>query len=181
VAGSGGGSPEDPAGSPGEGENDVFIGTYEHSLDSKGRVSLPARFRETLLGQGDPRLVLTTNVDASGRCLVAYTYAEWLAFQEKIADLPQFDENVIRLKRLHIAGACECTPDRQGRINIPPMLREYGGFGEAKTDDGKQRQIIFAGLGSTIEVWDRQRWDEERERAKDALPEINQALARLGL
>lgn len=181
MGGSWGESPEDLSVLVEESKTNVFIGTYEHSLDSKGRVSLPARFRETLLGQGDPRLVLTTNVDAGGRCLVAYTYPEWLAFQEKIADLPQFDANVIRLKRLHIAGACECTPDRQGRINIPPMLREYGGFGEPKTEDGKPRQVIFAGLGNTIEVWDRQRWDEERERAKDALPEINEALARLGL
>ena len=148
-------------------------------MDSKGRVSLPARFRETLLGQGDPRLVLTTNVDAGGRCLVAYTYGEWLAFQEKIADLPQFDENVIRLKRLHIAGACECSPDRQGRILIPPMLRSYAGLDGEGGDD--KRQVIFAGLGSTIEVWDRQRWDNERELAKEALPEINEALARLGL
>lgn len=151
----------------------MFIGTYEHSLDAKGRISLPVRFRETLQGQGDPRLVITTNVDASGRCLVAYTYAEWLAFQEKIADLPQFDEAVIRLKRLHIAGACECTPDRQGRILLPPMLREYAGLGEGA--------VVFAGLGSNIEIWDRQRWDDEREQAKQSLPAISDALARLGL
>lgn len=151
----------------------MFIGTYEHSLDAKGRISLPVRFRETLQGQGDPRLVITTNVDASGRCLVAYTYAEWLAFQEKIADLPQFDEAVIRLKRLHIAGACECTPDRQGRILLPPMLREYAGLGEGA--------VVFAGLGSNIEIWDRQRWDDERELAKQSLPAISDALARLGL
>ncbi|MCK5796886.1 MAG: division/cell wall cluster transcriptional repressor MraZ [Deltaproteobacteria bacterium] len=156
-------------------------------MDPKGRVSLPSRFRETLLGQGDPRLVLTTNVDAAGRCLVAYTYPEWLAFQEKIADLPQFDENVIRLKRLHIAGASEATPDRQGRILIPPMLRAYAGLSDDKAENpegeskARPRQVVFAGLGTTIEIWDRQRWDQERELAKEALPQINEALARLGL
>lgn len=150
----------------------MFIGTYEHSLDSKGRVSLPARFRETLNGQGDPRLVITTNIDASGSCLVAYTYSEWIAFQDKIQDLPQFDEAVIRLKRLHIAGACECLPDRQGRILIPPMLRDYAGLENA---------VVFAGLGTTIEIWDRKRWDTEREQAKADLPAINDTLARLGL
>jgi len=165
----------------------MFLGTYEHSMDAKGRISLPSRFRETLLGQGDPRLVLTTNVDAAGRCLVAYTYPESIAFHEKIADLPQFDENVIRLKRLHIAGAAETTPDRQGRILIPPMLRAYAGLSDDKAQNhGEEskagpRQVVFAGLGTTIEIWDRHRWDQERELAKEALPQINEALARLGL
>lgn len=151
----------------------VFIGTYEHNLDAKGRVSLPIRFRELLSTQGDQRLVLTTNVDAAGRCLVAYPLQEWMAFQEKIAALPQFEEAVIRLKRLHIAGACECSTDRQGRILIPPMLREYAGLAGGG--------VVFAGVGTSIEIWDRDRWEEERERAKQSLGEIGDALARLGL
>lgn len=150
----------------------MFLGTYEHTLDDKGRVSLPVRFRELLGANGDSRLILTTNVDPGARCLVAYPVQEWLAFQERIAGLPQFDEHVIRLKRLHIAGAAECTTDRQGRILIPPLLRDYAALSGA---------VIFAGLGSCIELWDRNLWHEERERAKAALPQINDALARLGL
>lgn len=150
----------------------MFIGTYEHTLDDKGRVNLPMRFRELLAANGDARLILTTNVDPGGRCLVAYPIQEWMAFQERIAGLPQFDENVIRLKRLHIAGATECSPDRQGRILIPPLLRDYAALSGS---------VIFAGLGSCIELWDRSRWHEERDRAKNALPQINDALARLGL
>ena len=150
----------------------MFLGTFEHSLDEKGRVSLPARFREVLSTQGDQRLILTTNVDPFGRCLVAYPIAEWQAFQERINDLPQFDENVIRLKRLHIAGATECGTDRQGRILVPPMLRDYANLKDT---------VLFAGLGSNIEVWDRKLWQDERQRAKEALPQINDALARLGL
>lgn len=141
-------------------------------MDDKGRVALPARFRETLAAGGDPRLVMTTNVDPAGQCLVAYPMKEWLAFQERIAALPQFDEAVIRLKRLHIAGACECSPDRQGRILIPQVLREYAKLTE---------QVLFAGLGPSIEVWDRASWEEERKRAKESLPQINEAIARLGL
>jgi MraZ protein len=141
-------------------------------MDEKGRVSLPARFRETLAGLGDSRLILTTNVDPAGQCLVAYTLQEWQAFQERISALPQFDEAVIRLKRLHIAGATECATDRQGRILIPPVLREYAGL---------KGQVLFAGLGTNIEIWDRTRWEEERTRAKESLSEINGALARLGL
>jgi MraZ protein len=150
----------------------VFLGTYEHLLDDKGRVSLPIRFREALSSNGDSRLVLTTNVDPGGPCLVAYPIQEWQAFQERIAALPQFDEAVIRLKRLHVAGACECTPDRQGRILIPPVLREYAGL---------KGQIIFAGLGANLEIWERSRWEEERRRAKESLGAINEAIARLGL
>ena len=150
----------------------MFIGTYEHTLDDKGRVSLPARFREVLSANGDSRLILTTNVDAGARCLVAYPVSEWQAFQQRIAELPQFDEHVIRLKRLHVAGAAECATDRQGRILVPPMLRDYGNM---------KGSVIFAGLGNCIEVWDRDLWHEERERAKQALPAINDALARLGL
>jgi MraZ protein len=150
----------------------LFLGSYEHALDGKGRVSLPARFREVLSTQGDSRLVLTTNVDPGTQCLVAYPIQEWQAFQERISGLPQFDEAVIRLKRLHVAGATECSPDRQGRILIPPMLREYAGLGS---------HVLFAGLGSNIELWDRGSWESERARAKDSLVEINEALARLGL
>jgi len=150
----------------------LLLGTYEHQLDDKGRVSLPARFREVLSTGGDTRLVLTTNVDPAGSCLVAYPIQEWQAFQERISALPQFDEAVIRLKRLHVAGASECVPDRQGRILIPPVLREYAGL---------KAQVVFAGLGANLEIWDRARWEEERRQAKESLGSINEAIARLGL
>ena len=150
----------------------MFIGSYEHSLYSKGRVSLPVRFRDLLSTHSDQRLIITTNVDAGGRCLVAYPIQEWMTFQEKIAALPQFEEAVIRLKRLHIAGACEVTLDRQGRILVPPLLREYAGLAGS---------VVFAGVGSSIEIWDRGHWEEERERAKLGLPEVSDTLARLGL
>lgn len=150
----------------------MFIGSYEHSIDAKGRVSLPAKFREVLSGQGDPRLVLTTNLDPNGQCLVAYPMGEWMAFQERIAGLPQFDPNVVMLRRLHIGGAAEVSPDRQGRILIPQLHREYARL---------ESPVLFVGLGPTIEVWSRAAWDAQRAVAKETLPEINEALARFGL
>ncbi|MFH1130968.1 MAG: division/cell wall cluster transcriptional repressor MraZ [Pseudomonadota bacterium] len=150
----------------------MFLGAYEHMLDDKGRVSLPVRFRDTLSTHGDSRLVLTTNVDPGACCLVAYPVGEWQVFQEKVAGLPQFDESVILLRRLHIAGAAECLADRQGRILIPQILREYAGLSGA---------VVFAGLGNSIEIWDRERWTKERDRAKESLPQISEALARFGL
>lgn len=150
----------------------MFQGSFEHSLDTKGRVSLPAKFRELLTSSGDARLIITTNVDAGAQCLWAYPVREWQSFHERIAGLPQLDEAVIRLKRLHIAGASDCSIDRQGRILIPPMLREYAEL---------KNQIIFAGVGDKIEIWDKLQWEAERTRAKENLPEINASIARLGL
>jgi MraZ protein len=149
----------------------LFLGSYEHAVDVKGRVSLPVRFREVLSAQGDCRLVLTTNLDTEGQCLVAYPIQEWQVFQEKVAAMPQFDRAVVLLKRLHIAGATEVTADRQGRILIPPMLREYAGVGG---------QALFAGLGDRIEIWDRESWERQRSLARESRAEINDALARLG-
>ena len=97
---------------------------------------------------------------------------EWQSFHEKIATLPQFDPSVVRLRRLHIAGAFECSPDRQGRILIPSFHREYA---ELST------QVLFAGLGTSIEVWDSARWRAEHDAAKGQLNEINAALAQFGL
>jgi len=150
----------------------MFLGSYEHSIDAKGRVSLPARFREVLVTQGDSRLVVTTNLDPAGKCLVAYPMDEWQAFQDRIAGLPQFDEHVVLLKRLHIGGACEVTPDKQGRVLIPQLHREYAGL---------KRYVRFVGLSNTLEIWDRERWEGQRILAKESLPQINETLARLGL
>jgi MraZ protein len=150
----------------------MFLGSFEHSLDAKGRVSLPVRFREALSSNGEGRLVLTTNVDPGARCLVAYPNPQWQAFQERLADLPQFDPDVIQLKRLLIGGACEVNLDRQGRILIPPTQREYACL---------EGSVMFAGLGPTVELWDRKLWEEQRTRAQESLPRINDAVSRLGL
>jgi MraZ protein len=150
----------------------MFLGSFEHSLDAKRRVALPVRFREVLSSNGETRLVLTGNVDPGAKCLVAYPNAQWQAFQNRLAELPQFDPDVIQLKRLLIGGACEVNLDRQGRILIPPMLRDYAGL------DGS---VLFAGLGPTLEMWDRSLWEEQRSRAQESLPQINDSMSRLGL
>mgnify|MGYP002635981541 CR=1 FL=1 len=150
----------------------MFLGSFEHSLDAKGRVSLPARFREVLSSNGEGRLVLTTNVDPGAKCLVAYPNAQWQAFQERLAELPQFEPDVIQLKRLLIGGASEVTLDRQGRLLIPPVQREYAGLNGS---------VLFAGLGPTIELWDRALWEEQRSKAQESLPRINDSMSRLGL
>jgi len=140
-------------------------------MDGKGRVSLPARFREMLSAVGDCRLVLTTNLDPEGRCLVAYPIPQWQVFEDKVAAMPQFDPAVNQLKRLHFAGATEVSADRQGRILIPLVLRDKAGLCGT---------VLFAGVGDKIEIWDRDAFEQQRAEAQENLSQINKTLAGLG-
>ena len=99
----------------------MFRGQYEHTMDSKGRVSLPARFREVLTElasspENADRVILTRTFQ---KCLVLYPLEQWMNFEEKVRQLPQFDPRVQQLKRVYIAGAVECSLDSHGRVLIP--------------------------------------------------------------
>jgi MraZ protein len=144
----------------------MFIGTYEHTLDAKGRISVPGRFREAL-GQ-DPKLVVATNLDPGCRCLVAYPLSEWQAFVDRLGAGADLEEDAIRLNRLVMASAVECAIDRQGRVLIPPTLREYAGL---------SRDVLWAGVGRKLEIWDKVRFSEEHQRTRDDLPKITRSLA----
>ena len=100
----------------------MFRGRYEHTIDAKGRTSLPARYRDVLSSVGERRIILTSALDP---CLVAYTAPEWHAFEDKLAKLPQFDKAVQKLKRIYVSGAVECEVDDSGRVLVPPTLRDY--------------------------------------------------------
>jgi MraZ protein len=147
----------------------VFRGLHDHTIDAKGRISLPVRFRELLSGQGDERLIITTAIDS---CLVAYPVAEWQAFEERLAKLPQFDPNVLKLKRIYVAAATECPIDKQGRVMIPPELREYAAL---------QKDVIFAGMVKTIELWSKVGWQENARLSREEATDVAKALASLGL
>ncbi|MBI3072679.1 MAG: division/cell wall cluster transcriptional repressor MraZ [Deltaproteobacteria bacterium] len=147
----------------------LFRGRYEHTIDDKGRTSLPAKFREILVASYDERLIVTTNFDT---CLVAYPFAEWQAFEEKVAALPRYDRNVIALKRFLIANAIECPFDKLGRIILPPALREY-----AELD----KVAIWTGQVNCIEIWSKARWGREWEASARTLKRNPKGLAGLGL
>ena len=112
----------------------MFRGRYEHSIDAKGRTSVPSRFREVMTAQGDSKLVLTTGLDT---CLVAYPMAEWLAFEQRLSELPRFDADVVTLKRIYVSGAVECEVDKVGRLLIPAALRKHARL---------QRDALWAGM-----------------------------------
>ncbi|MCG8556342.1 MAG: division/cell wall cluster transcriptional repressor MraZ [Proteobacteria bacterium] len=109
---------------------------------------MPSRFREVLSALGDCNLVITTGLDP---CLVAYPLQEWLAFEQRLADLPQFDESVAMLRRIYVSGAVECELDKLGRLLIPQTLRQHAGL---------TREALWAGMGRHVELWDKTRFGE---------------------
>jgi len=143
----------------------MFHGTFQHSIDIKGRTSLPAKFREALSAQGSEKLVITP--DLIDPCLIAFAPAQWLKLAEKVASLSLFDERSRLLSRGFIAPAQECPVDKLGRILIPPSLREHVGLVE---------EITWAGTVERIEIWTPQGWAEVQKAAR--AQETPQDLAR---
>ena len=133
----------------------MFRGRYEHAIDAKGRTSLPSRFRDVLATAAEPRLILTSGLEP---CIVAYPMAEWLAFEERLASLPQFDPHIAMLRRIYVSGAVECEVDRLGRLLIPQTLREHAGL---------ERELIWAGMGRHIELWSKTRFEGLRNAVLD--------------
>lgn len=150
----------------------MFRGRYEHSIDAKGRTSVPSRFREVMTAQGDSRLVMTTGLET---CLVAYPMAEWIAFEERLAALPQFDADVVTLKRIYVSGAVECDVDKVGRVLIPAGLRKHARL---------KRDALWAGMGRYIELWAKESFEGLRKEVLsdgDRRLSIAKRLAELGL
>ena len=146
----------------------MFRGRYEHTIDPKGRLALPSAFKRELEKLGDDPLVVTTHI--SSPCLVAYPLGEWQRFEERLAKLPQFEPSVMTLRRLYVGGAIECAIDKQGRVLIPPVLREYARL---------ERDVYWVGAMRTLEIWSKPAWQEvvERERAavsQDSLTKLGE-------
>ncbi|MCR4403178.1 MAG: division/cell wall cluster transcriptional repressor MraZ [Firmicutes bacterium] len=138
----------------------TFIGTYDHAVDDKGRLAIPARFRDGL-GQ---RFYATKGLD---KCLFLFPEMEWRAQQAQLASLPLTMRDARAYSRLFFAGACECELDRQGRINIPQYLREYAGI---------TKDVVIIGVMSRVEVWSREVWLEYSSRAEESYEEIAEKL-----
>ena len=143
----------------------MFRGRSKHTLDDKGRLAIPARFREILDRKGDDCLVVTSK----DRCLWAFTRGDWQILEDQAANLPLFDKAGIAFLRGFISSAVECRV-KGGRITIHPSLRE---------DAGLQKEVVIAGQLKKFEIWDKERWDKEFERVKDAFPEASPSLLEL--
>ena len=147
----------------------MFRGRYEHTIDAKGRTSLPARYRDTLAALGQRHIVLTSGLDP---CLIAYTLPEWTAFEDRLAKLPQFDRAVQKLKRIYVSGAIECEVDDSGRILVPPTLREHASL---------KKDVLWAGSGKYAELWDKEGWKTHFQTTDEERRDIAARLAELGL
>jgi MraZ protein len=147
---------------------DPFRGRHQHVLDEKGRLSIPSRFRELIAQEHDGRLVVTN----LPHCLVAYTPEQWDLIESRTSRLSNVKNNVQSFLRYFYSGATECELDRQGRILIPPSLREAVGL---------DKQVVVAGMFNRIEIWSQSNWDEEMKKAVENFEDISDELADLGL
>jgi MraZ protein len=134
----------------------MFMGEYSHSIDAKGRLIMPAKFREQL---GD-EFVVTKSPD---KCLYVYTNEEWKNFEEKLATLPITNKGTRQFVRFFLAGAATCEVDKQGRILLPAVLREY-----AELD----KEVVLAGTSKRIEIWNKDRYLADQKEYEDNIDEI---------
>ena len=134
----------------------MLMGEYEHTLDTKGRISMPAKLRKDM---GD-NFVLTKGLDG---CLFAFSKGEWLNFEEKLKSLPLSDKNARNFVRFFLAGATECEIDKQGRFLIPNNLREAASL---------EKEAIIIGVGTRLEIWNKSIWNEkDKEISADEIAE----------
>ena len=143
----------------------MFRGRFAHAIDDKGRVSIPSKFREMLSGRGQQTLVVTNELDP---CLVVFPMDQWLEEERRIQSLPDFVPEALLYKRFYISGAQECPIDRQGRILIPPSLRDH-----AKLN----REALFVGLLEKFEIWSPDLWQPAPENVDQIRRVLHQYLS----
>ena len=122
----------------------MLIGEYEHSLDVKGRIIMPAKFREDI---GD-KFIVTKGLDG---CLFAFSKEEWKKFEDKLSTLPISNKDARLFTRFFFAGAIDCELDKQGRFLISSNLREFAGF---------NKDVVIIGMNSRIEIWSKEKWTD---------------------
>ena len=141
----------------------MFMGEYNHTIDAKGRLIIPSKFRESL---GD-EFVVTKGLDG---CLFVYDNAEWSAFEEKLKSLPLTNKDARQFVRFFLAGATLAEVDKQGRILVPANLREFAGL---------EKEVVLVGVASRVEIWSKSRWEDAA--SYDDVEEIAEHMAELGL
>jgi len=143
----------------------MFIGEYSHSVDAKGRLAVPVKFRARLKGGA----VVTRGLD---NCLFLYPQAEWQKLAQKLSQLPISQKNTRAFARLMLAGAMEVKIDSLGRILVPEYLRQYAGM---------KKKAVVAGLFNRLEIWDEIKWNRYKTGTEKESGEIAEKLGELGV
>ena len=130
----------------------MFRGVTQINLDIKGRMAFPSRYRDKLIQGSDGQVVVTVDRD---HCLLIYPFPEWERIEQKLIKLPALNRTARRLQRLLIGHATECQLDGNGRILVPPPLREFAGL---------EKRTVLIGQGNKFELWDELTWDEKRDQ-----------------
>lgn len=144
---------------------DMFVGEYNHSVDDKGRVAVPARYRNVLEGGA----ILTRGNDG---CLAMFRMNEWEVMMEKIAKLPQSKSEARNYMRFVLSGAVDVKLDKQGRINIPKYLMDFGQI---------DKKVVFVGVFNRLEIWNTDIWDSYRNQIEGEASEVLEQLEEYGL
>lgn len=142
----------------------MFMGEYNHTIDAKGRLIVPAKFREVL---GD-QFVVTKGLDG---CLFVYPDQEWTAFEEKLRTLPLTNKNARQFTRFFLAGAAACEVDKQGRILLPQVLRDFAKL---------EKDVVLVGVASRIEIWSKEVWDASISTYDTDMDEVAENMESLG-
>lgn len=141
----------------------MLIGEYEHTIDTKGRLSMPSKLRRDM-GEA---FIVTKGLDG---CLFAFSQEEWKNFETKLKALPLSDRNARNFVRFFLAGATECEIDKQGRFLIPSNLREAGKL---------EKEAVIIGVGTRLEIWNKDIWNSKDEEI--SADEIAENMTMLGI
>ena len=142
----------------------MLLGEYQHSLDEKGRLIIPAKFREDL----GENFVITRGLD---NCLFAYPLSQWKVIEEKVKELPTSQAETRAFVRMFFSGAVEAELDKQGRIIIPQQLREHARV---------ERDVYVIGVSTKVEIWAKEIWDNYANQAEQSYEEIA-AITKIGI
>ena len=143
----------------------VLLGEYQHTVDTKGRLFLPAKFREEL----GETVVFTKGLDA---CWFGYSLSEWSVLEEKLKKLPLAKPEARAFARFFFAGAAEIGYDKQGRILLPPVLREHARL---------EKEVVVIGVSNRIEIWSQDAWQAYNEALAPSVSDLTQELIDLGI
>lgn len=142
----------------------MFYGEYEHKIDRKGRLIIPAKLREIFKENYAEKFFVTRGLDG---CLFVFAEDEWKLQEQKFKALSFTKSEARRFNRLYFSGACEVTCDKQGRILLPQYLKEYASI---------SREVIIVGLSTRIEIWSKDKWKQFYDSSKDTFEETAERL-----